>query len=42
VDSVRGIMIQGLSWPQLMPEFAIIGTWLLLSFTVALKIFRWR
>ena len=42
VDSVRGIMIQGLSWAQLAPEFAIIGAWLLISFTVALKIFRWR
>ena len=42
VDSVRGIMIQGMSWAQLAPEFAIVGTWLVLSFTVALKFFRWR
>jgi ABC-type multidrug transport system permease subunit len=42
VDSVRGIMIQGLGWPQLAPEFAIVGTWLVLSFTVALRFFRWR
>jgi ABC-type multidrug transport system permease subunit len=42
VDSIRGIMIQGLGWPQLLPEFAIAGTWLVLSFTIALRFFRWR
>jgi ABC-2 type transport system permease protein len=42
VDSVRGIMIQGLGWGALAPEFAIIATWLTLSFVVALRIFRWR
>ncbi|HEX6314359.1 MAG TPA: ABC transporter permease [Gemmatimonadaceae bacterium] len=42
VDSVRGIMIQGLGWPALLPEFAIVGTWLVLSFGVALRFFRWR
>ena len=42
VDSVRGIMIQGLGWSALAPEFAIIGTWLVLSFGIALKFFRWR
>jgi hypothetical protein len=35
-------MIQGLGWSGLAPEFAIIGTWLVLSFSIALKIFRWR
>lgn len=42
VDAVRGIMIQGASWGALAPEFAIIATWLVASFTVALRIFRWR
>ena len=42
VDSIRGIMIQGLGWPQLLPEFAIAGTWLVLSFSIALRFFRWR
>lgn len=42
VDSVRGIMIQGLGWAQLLPEFAIVTTWLVLSFGVALRFFRWR
>lgn len=42
VDSVRGIMIQGLGWGALAPEFAIVTSWLVLSFGIALRIFRWR
>ncbi len=42
VDSVRGIMIQGLGWAALAPEFAIVLAWLVLSFGIALKFFRWR
>jgi ABC-type multidrug transport system permease subunit len=42
VDAVRGIMLQGLGWAQLAPEFAIVTAWLVLSFTVALRFFRWR
>lgn len=42
VDSVRGIMIQGLGWAALAPEFAIVSAWLVVSFTVALRFFRWR
>jgi ABC-type multidrug transport system permease subunit len=42
VDAVRGIMIQGLGWAALAPEFAIVATWLVLSFGVALRFFRWR
>ncbi len=42
VDSVRGIMIQGLGWAALAPEFAIIAAWLVLSFGIALRFFRWR
>lgn len=42
VDSVRGIMIQGMGWGALAPEFAIVAAWLVLSFGVALRFFRWR
>jgi len=42
VDSVRGIMLQGLGWTALAPEFAIVVTWLVLSFGFALRFFRWR
>jgi len=42
VDSVRGIMLQGIGWATLAPELAIVATWLVLSFAVALRFFRWR
>jgi ABC-type multidrug transport system permease subunit len=42
VDSVRGIMIQGAGWSALAPELAIVAGWLVLSFTIALRFFRWR
>jgi len=42
VDSIRGIMLQGLGWTALAPEFAIALTWLVLSFGIALRFFRWR
>ena len=42
LQPVRGIMIQGMGWSGLAPEFGIIATWLVLSFGVALKFFRWR
>ncbi len=41
VDSVRGIMIQGLGWSALAPEFAVVGAWLAASFGLALRFFRW-
>ena len=42
VDATRGIMLQGTGWQGLAPEFGIIAAWLVLSFLVALRIFRWR
>ena len=42
VDGVRGIMIQGIGWSQLAPELVIITAWLVVSFAVALRFFRWR
>ncbi|HEX7121102.1 MAG TPA: ABC transporter permease, partial [Gemmatimonadaceae bacterium] len=42
VDSVRGIMLQGIGWSALAPELAIVTAWLVVSFAVALRFFRWR
>lgn len=42
VDSVRGIMLQGMGWASLIPELAIVATWLVVSFLIALRFFRWR
>lgn len=42
VDSVRGIMLQGMGWAAVAPELAIVSAWLVGSFGLALRFFRWR
>ncbi|HUQ21226.1 MAG TPA: ABC transporter permease [Gemmatimonadaceae bacterium] len=41
-DALRANMLEGASFASLMPEFLVIGGWLLVSFFVALRLFRWR
>ena len=42
VDALRSTMLEGSSLVALGPELAIIGTWMVVSFAIALKIFRWQ
>ncbi len=42
IDGLRATMLQGASLAQVAPQLAILSAWLLVCFTVALKIFRWR
>ena len=42
IDALRANMLQGTGLVQLAPQLAILGCWTIVSFTVALKIFRWR
>jgi ABC-type multidrug transport system permease subunit len=42
VDAMRLNMLQGAGLGMLAGELAIIGTWLVLCFALALKLFRWR
>jgi ABC-type multidrug transport system permease subunit len=42
VDALRATMLQGAPLASLGSELAVIGVWLVVAFTVALKIFRWR
>jgi ABC transporter DrrB family efflux protein len=42
IDALRGNMLQGMNLGQLTPPMAILLTWLVMSFAVALRIFRWR
>lgn len=42
IDALRAYMLQGAPLSSLTAEMAILGTWLVVCFTVALKIFRWR
>ena len=41
-DALRANMLQGASWPVVGPEIGIIATWLVVAFTLALRLFRWR
>lgn len=42
IDALRGNMLQGAGLAQLWPQLAVLGAWLIVSFTLALKLFRWR
>jgi ABC-type multidrug transport system permease subunit len=41
-DALRANMLQGLGWSTILPELGIIAGWLVVSFVLALKLFRWR
>ncbi len=41
-DALRGIMLEGRSLPGILPELGVMVAWALVSFAVALKIFRWQ
>jgi ABC-2 type transport system permease protein len=42
IDALRGNMLQGMNLGQLTMPMAILLTWLVMSFAIALRIFRWR
>jgi ABC-type multidrug transport system permease subunit len=42
IDALRGNMLQGMNLGQLIMPMLILLTWLVMSFAVALRIFRWR
>jgi len=42
IDALRGNMLQGFSLQQLWAPVAVLLSWLLVSFALALRIFRWR
>jgi ABC-2 type transport system permease protein len=42
IDALRGNMLQGYSVESLWAPVAVLMAWLLVSFSVALRIFRWR
>jgi len=41
-DALRANMLEGASLAAVTPQLLVIVAWMLVSFTVALKIFRWR
>jgi ABC-type multidrug transport system permease subunit len=42
INALRATMLQGAGWAAVAPAIAIIVAWLIVTFTVALKLFRWR
>jgi ABC-2 type transport system permease protein len=42
IDALRGNMLQGMNLGQQTTQMAILLTWLVISFAIALRIFRWR
>ncbi|HBY63824.1 MAG TPA: ABC transporter permease [Solibacterales bacterium] len=42
IDALRASMLQGARLPQLAPQIGILSAWLVISFVLALRLFRWR
>ena len=42
VNALRSVMLEGTPLLALGPELAVMGAWLVLSFFLALKLFRWK
>jgi hypothetical protein len=42
INALRATMLQGVGWMAVMPSMAIIGAWLVVTFALALRMFRWR
>jgi ABC-2 type transport system permease protein len=42
VDALRAHMLQGASLAQVLPQLGVLGAWLIVCFTLALRLFRWR
>jgi ABC-type multidrug transport system permease subunit len=41
-DALRGVMLEGVGLGALLPKLALLSAWGIVSFVVALKIFRWQ
>jgi len=42
IDGLRAIMLQSANLVQLATQLAILGAWLIVCFTLAMRLFRWR
>jgi ABC-type multidrug transport system permease subunit len=42
IDALRANILRGAGWQTVAPELGIISAWLVVSFALALKLFRWR
>ena len=42
INALRATMLQGAGWSAVAPSLAIVAAWLVVSFTLALRLFRWK
>jgi ABC-type polysaccharide/polyol phosphate export permease len=42
IDALRATMLRGAGVGELLPELGVITAWLVISFVVAVRLFRWR
>jgi ABC-2 type transport system permease protein len=42
INALRATMLQGAGWAAVAPSLAIVTAWLVVTFALALKLFRWR
>jgi ABC-type polysaccharide/polyol phosphate export permease len=42
IDALRANMLQGANFAQVAAQLGILGAWLVVCFTLALRLFRWR
>lgn len=42
IDALRATMLRGAGAGQILPELGVIAGWLVLSFALAVRLFRWR
>jgi ABC-2 type transport system permease protein len=42
IDALRANILRGAGWQTVAPEMGVIVAWLVVSFVLALKLFRWR
>ncbi|HYC33259.1 MAG TPA: ABC transporter permease [Gemmatimonadales bacterium] len=42
IDALRGSMLEGASTGALLPDLAVIAGWMVVSFVLAVRLFRWR
>lgn len=42
IDALRGHMLQGATLFDLLPQLSVLGGWMIVCFSVALQLFRWR
>jgi ABC-type multidrug transport system permease subunit len=42
IDALRSTMLEGAGWNAIAPQLLIVASWLVISFILALRLFRWR